>query len=831
MSSVQGPARPGVSTVLSKGLAGSRDPSGDPPLRPIASVRGLVLWAVLVLGLVLGLLTTRPPPPVSAKAPSGRFSAERAFAHVDAIAKAAHPTGSPEADAVRRTVFDRFSDLGLQAQIRHTEAAEVRRGDPTVAVAADLQNVIGVLPGADPKAPAVLVMAHSDSVPNSPGAGDDGVGVAVLLETARSLVADGPHRRSVIFLVTDGEEVGLLGARAFFERDPLARQVGAVINMDSRGDAGRTAMFQMGPGSGGLLDVYGRVAATPYANSLTALLFSILPNDTDFTVALGKKLPGLNFAFIGDQLAYHTPIATPAHLAPSTLQSMGGQVLPVTRALADAETLPVAAAPAAYTDLFGLVLTPLPLWSLALLWLLATGLGAFAAWHARKGGLVRISSSLRGAGVGALAVLGVAVALTAASALLGTGFLRDYALVARYPWLLAGCAAVALAAVCAVLVVAARGRGWRALAATAIVVGLLTQAGGWSAVPLILAVVVIAVAWASLRSAVGAWDLWVGVLGVGLLLSLILLVAAPGAAPLFLLPTLLGCLAAAAVFAAGSHERRARAALAAAAGLAVVATGWLCGWASGLFVAVGASLPAVLAPFALLALLGVAPFARWWATARAAPWITAALAGFGLALLAFVGLAPPTAARPSPTMAYAVTEPGRPALFVSPAPRLDAWTRRLMPAARRQTAGPPFASAVWTAPAPASSRGPEPRVEAVRVDDRLILHVYADGAARRLTLWLRSTAALTDPRLHARGIGWALKPGRWSRIDLHAPSPEGFTLSLAAPPQAKVEVIAGQLVDGWPKGAPPPLAIPAGLMPVGDTGSTLALSRSVIGPL
>jgi hypothetical protein len=49
-------------------------------------------------------------------------------------------------------------------------------------------------------------------VPTGPGASDDGSGVAALLETARALAIGTPLRNDVIFLFTDAEEVGLLGA-------------------------------------------------------------------------------------------------------------------------------------------------------------------------------------------------------------------------------------------------------------------------------------------------------------------------------------------------------------------------------------------------------------------------------------------------------------------------------------------------------------------------------------------------------------------------------------------------------------------------------------------
>jgi hypothetical protein len=74
--------------------------------------------------------------------------------------------------------------------------------------------------------PAVLVMSHYDSVHNSPGAADDSLGAAAALEIARALKAGPQPARDVIFLFTDGEEAGLLGAEAFFARDPLLRPCG-----------------------------------------------------------------------------------------------------------------------------------------------------------------------------------------------------------------------------------------------------------------------------------------------------------------------------------------------------------------------------------------------------------------------------------------------------------------------------------------------------------------------------------------------------------------------------------------------------------------------------
>jgi Zn-dependent M28 family amino/carboxypeptidase len=85
-------------------------------------------------------------------------------------------------------------------------------------------NVIGVLRGADPvlKDEAVVVGAHfdhegigdvvnGDSIYN--GADDDASGVVAVLEIARVLAAGARPKRSVVFLLTTGEELGMLGTR------------------------------------------------------------------------------------------------------------------------------------------------------------------------------------------------------------------------------------------------------------------------------------------------------------------------------------------------------------------------------------------------------------------------------------------------------------------------------------------------------------------------------------------------------------------------------------------------------------------------------------------
>lgn len=80
-------------------------------------------------------------------------------------------------------------------------------------------NVIGALAGANTDLPAVVVGAHYDTRPGSPGADDNASGVAAMIECARALSAR-RLTRPVLFVAFDAEErqdpgPGLRGSSAF----------------------------------------------------------------------------------------------------------------------------------------------------------------------------------------------------------------------------------------------------------------------------------------------------------------------------------------------------------------------------------------------------------------------------------------------------------------------------------------------------------------------------------------------------------------------------------------------------------------------------------------
>ena len=282
---------------------------------------GLVLFAALAIYLV------RPPRPVPASAPATTFSAERALHEVAVVARQPHSLGTPAHAAVRDYLLRRCRALGLTASVQDTVAIAAEWG-----VGGRVQNVVAHLPGRTPGGPAVLVLMHYDSQPHTPGATDDGAGVGAALETIRALRAGPPLAHDVTWVFSDGEEAGLLGARAYAaDTARLRREVGVVLNFEARGNAGPSMLFEVSSHNGWVLREFARAAPVPVGSSLAYELYRYLPNNTDFTVFRKAGLPGLNFAYTGGYSYYHSPADTPAHLDLASLQHHGSYMLSLVR--------------------------------------------------------------------------------------------------------------------------------------------------------------------------------------------------------------------------------------------------------------------------------------------------------------------------------------------------------------------------------------------------------------------------------------------------------------------------------------------------------------------
>jgi hypothetical protein len=293
------------------------------PRRSVAPC--IVALVVLAFLGAMGLVWLRLPEHV---APHSPFETDRAMAHLRFIAAEPHALGSPHHHAVRDYLVRQFQELGLEVEIQNASVpASVLHG-----LSVEVMNVVARLRGADPTGKALMLAAHYDStrLAESRGAGDDGAGVAALLEVARVLAQD-PPRNDIIFLITDGEELGMLGARAFVKEHPWREDVDVVLNFEARGTRGPSIMFETSQPTGWLVEQYAQVAPHPVSASLTESVYRLMPNRTDFTIFKQAGMRGLNFAFIGGHANYHTVNDDLAHLDPRSVRHHGVQALALAR--------------------------------------------------------------------------------------------------------------------------------------------------------------------------------------------------------------------------------------------------------------------------------------------------------------------------------------------------------------------------------------------------------------------------------------------------------------------------------------------------------------------
>ncbi|MGH6876997.1 MAG: M28 family peptidase, partial [Rhizomicrobium sp.] len=201
---------------------------------------------------------------------------------------------------------------------------------------------------------AIILLAHYDSVPAGPGAADDESGVATVIETARALIARGlASRHPIMAVLSDGEEADLLGAAAFLHDPALKARVGAVVNVEARGNQGPSLLFQTSPGDGPLIDIYADNTSTYATSSLYHEIYRFLPNDTDLTLFIDDGFPSFNFAYVGGVADYHTALDTRAHLDPASLQEQGDNMLGVASGLEQADFAKLYGRDDIYLDILG----------------------------------------------------------------------------------------------------------------------------------------------------------------------------------------------------------------------------------------------------------------------------------------------------------------------------------------------------------------------------------------------------------------------------------------------------------------------------------------------
>jgi hypothetical protein len=156
----------------------------------------------------------------------------------------------------------------------------------------------------------VLVNSHFDSRVSSPGAFDDGVPVAIMLEHIRNIMNETSLKHPILFLFNGAEEVGLFGAHAFMQHSRHARSIKAFVNLEAAGFGGRDFLFQTT--NGWITKLYAKIIPHPTGNAVAQDVFQsgIVPSDTDYRYFYQYRkqsvMHGIDSAFIKNGQWYHS---------------------------------------------------------------------------------------------------------------------------------------------------------------------------------------------------------------------------------------------------------------------------------------------------------------------------------------------------------------------------------------------------------------------------------------------------------------------------------------------------------------------------------------------
>ncbi|CAK6959507.1 endoplasmic reticulum metallopeptidase 1 isoform X2 [Scomber scombrus] len=320
--------------LLREGLAAS-----------LVSVFILVLWGLVHLSLqqlVIGK-------------PSGDFNAVRARRHLEQITSVGpRPVGSQENEVLTvGYLLEQIEKIRVEtAAGPHQLTVDVQR--PTGSFSIDFlggftsfyDRVTNIAVRLEPKDGAqhlMLANCHFDTVANSPGASDDAVSCAVMLEVLHSLANQStPLHHGVVFLFNGAEENILQASHGFITQHPWAKQVRAFINLEAAGVGGKEVVFQTGPENPWLVQAYVNAAKHPFASVVGQEVFQsgIIPSDTDFRIYRDfGNIPGIDLAFIENGFIYHTKYDTADRILTDSIQRAGDNILAVLKYLAMSEKL------------------------------------------------------------------------------------------------------------------------------------------------------------------------------------------------------------------------------------------------------------------------------------------------------------------------------------------------------------------------------------------------------------------------------------------------------------------------------------------------------------
>ncbi len=285
---------------------------------------------------------------------------ERAVATLADPALQGRGLGTDELGQATNWVEQHLTELGLQpaGDDGYRQRFSWEGGEP--ASQAEITNLLAEIPGTDPALAdhPVVVMAHLDHLGTGwpdvregnagkvhPGADDNASGIAVALELARVMAAEGPRPRPVLFAFTSGEEAGLVGARHLLDGMAGDALPASCVNLDTVGRLGDGKLMVIDGGSAREWPFIFMGAS--YVTGVQSAMVNEPLDSSDQAACLARGVPAVQL-FSGPNDDYHRPTDTVdkldiegmvgvAEVAHEAVGYLAERVEPLTSQLAGAE--------------------------------------------------------------------------------------------------------------------------------------------------------------------------------------------------------------------------------------------------------------------------------------------------------------------------------------------------------------------------------------------------------------------------------------------------------------------------------------------------------------
>jgi hypothetical protein len=212
--------------------------------------------------------------------------------------------GSPELVKARELIIGWMKEEGVKPGLKGEWLQEFSGPNQEA-----LANVVGVIAGTGKE--WVVVGAHYDGLGTGhPGADDNASGIAALLQIASRVAKEKELARSVYVVAFAGEEIGLLGSRAFAAAPPHPiEDLAAMINLDTVGRMEKDHLIVFG--SGTAQEFPDILRGVNYAFKFDLALNSSGEGASDHTAFFEKGVPVLHL-FSGANEDYHRATDVPS---------------------------------------------------------------------------------------------------------------------------------------------------------------------------------------------------------------------------------------------------------------------------------------------------------------------------------------------------------------------------------------------------------------------------------------------------------------------------------------------------------------------------------------